>query len=118
MDSKDKYLFGNLYWEQQATVRINNGISSFFPLKRGVRQGCRLSPKLFNLYTERIFRESNEIKGCVIGGHNINNLRYVDNTALLAESEEELQNVVDQVKKNSEKMGLKINAKKMKTMLP
>ena len=117
MDSKDKRLIGNLYWEQQATVRIDNGISSFFPIKRGVRQGCILSPKLFNLYTEKIFRESNEIKGCVIGGHNVNNLRYADDTALLAESEEELQKVVDQVKKNSEKMGLKMNVKKTKTML-
>ena len=58
-----------------------------------------------------------KIKGCVIGGHNVNNLRYADDTALLAESEEELQKVVDQVKKNSEKMGLKMNVKKTKTML-
>ena len=117
MISKDKRLIGNLYWEQQATVRIDNSISSFLPIQRGVRQGCILSPKLFNLYTEKIFRESNEIKGCVIGGHNVNNPRYADDTTLLAESEEELQKVVDQVKKNSEKMGLKMNVKKTKTML-
>ena len=71
-----------------------------------MRQGCIQSPKLLNLYTKKIFHESNEIKGCVIGGHNVNNLRYADDTALLAESEEELQKVVDQVKKNSEKIGL------------
>ena len=78
MDSKDKRLIGNLYWGQQATARIDNSISSFFPIKRGVRQGCILSLKLFNLYTEKIFRESNEIIGYVIGGHTVNNLRYAD----------------------------------------
>ena len=81
-DSKDKRLIGNLYWQQQAAVRMDNGMSSFFLIKRGVRQGCILSPKLFNLYTETIFRGSEDIKKmCVIGGHSVNNLRYADDTA-------------------------------------
>ena len=79
-----------------------------------MRQSCILSPKLFNLYTEKIFRKSNKIKECVIGEHNVNNLRYADDTALLAESEEELQKVIDQMKKNNEMMGLKMNVRKTK----
>ena len=57
--------------------------------------GCILSPKLFNLYTEKIFNESDELSGCVVGGENLNNLRYADDTALLAESESALQGIVD-----------------------
>ena len=96
---------------------MDNDMSSFFLIKRGVRQGCILSPKLFTLYTEMIFRESEDIKGCVVGIHNVNNLMYADDTSLLAESEEQLQAIVDKMKEQSEKMGLKMNAKKTKTML-
>ena len=86
IDENDKRLIGNLYWNQQPAVRLESGISTLFPIKRGVRQGYVLSPKLFNLYTELIFRKSIEIKGCVVGGVNINNLQYADDTALIAES--------------------------------
>ena len=85
MDENDKPLIGNLYWKQQAAVRLENAISAFFPIKRGVRQGCVLSPKLFDLYTELIFRKSEVLRGCVVGGMNVNVLRYADDTALIAE---------------------------------
>ena len=112
IDENDKRLIGNLYWNQQAAVRLESGNSTLFPIKRGVRQGCVLSPKLFNLYTELIFRKSIEIKGCVVGGVNINNLRYADDTALIAESEKDLQELVYNVQVESEKMGLKMKVKK------
>ena len=78
IDNKD-------YWEQSASVRTESGKTSEFKIKNGVRQGCVLSPNLFNLYTEKIFREVEDMKGVNIGGVNINNLRYADDTVLLAE---------------------------------
>ena len=76
-----------------------------------MRQGCVLSPKLFNLYTKKIFNESDKLPGCIVGGENINNLRYADDTALLAESESALQDIVDVVRQNSEEKGLSMNVK-------
>ena len=72
-------------------------------------QGCILSPKLFNLYTEKIFNESDELPGCIVGGENFNNLRYADDTALLAGSESTLQGIVDAVRLNNEEKGLSMN---------
>ena len=92
-------------------------MSESLKIKRGVRQGCVLSPSLFNLYTEHIFRQIDELPGVKIGGRNINNLRYADDTVLLAETEEDLQKIVDQVKRESESFGLLMNAKKTKTMV-
>ena len=91
-----------LYWQQTATVRFGDKYSEFFPIKRGVRQGCVLSPKLLNLYTEKIFNESDECSGCIVGGENINNLRYAEDTV---ESESTIQCIVDVVRQ-SEKKGL------------
>ena len=73
-----------LYWQQTATVRFGDEYSEFFPLERGMRQGCILSPKLFKLYTEKIFNASDELPTGVVGRENFNNLRYADDTALLA----------------------------------
>ena len=81
-----------------------------------MRQGCILSPKLFNIYTEDIFNNSN-LLGIKIAGKNITNLRYADDTALTAESEEALQRIVDEVKMKSLEKGLKMNTKKTKTMV-
>jgi len=117
MDDKDKRLIGTIYSEQTAAVIFEHRLSEPFQIKRGIRQGCVLSPTLFNLYTEYSFRESDELRGCTIGGINTNNLRYTDNTALIAESESELQELVDGVKEESEVRGLKMNVKKMKTMI-
>ena len=79
-------------------------------------QGCVLSAKFFNLYTEKIFNESDELLGCV-GGEDLNNLRYADDTALLVESKSVLQDIVDVVRHNSEEIGLSMNVKKTKTMV-
>ena len=86
-------------------------------VRPGVRQGCVLSPKLFNLYTEEIFRKSEDIKGVVVGGRNINNLRFADDTLLIAEGEEELQQLTDKVREDSKTNGLEMNVKKTKTMI-
>ena len=80
MYDKDLQIISKLYREQSASVRTENGMTSEFKIKKGVRQGCVLSPNLFNLYTEKIFREVEDMKGVNIGGVNINNLRYADDT--------------------------------------
>ena len=84
---------------------------------RGITLTRRRTPKLFNSYAEKIFNESDELPGCVVGGENLNNLRYADDTALLAESESALQDIVDVVRQNSEEKGLSMNVKKTKTMV-
>ena len=117
IDKKDLRIIQNLYWEQKAVVRLQNGNSEAFNIERGVRQGCVLSPKLFNLYTEPIFRVLEELPGLSVGGENINNFRYADDTALVADSEEKLQNIVNKVKEKSENLGLYMNVSKTKTML-
>ena len=76
-----------------------------------------LSPYLFNIYTEFIFRESNEMPGININGTNINNIRYADDTALLASSNDDLQKLVDKVKKESDQQALNMNVSKTKTMV-
>ena len=117
IDGKDIRIIANLYWHQKAAIRIQNELSPFTEIKRGVRQGCVLSPYLFNIYTEFIFRESNDLPGVTIHGQNINNLRYADDTALIANSHDKLQDIVSVVKAESSKAGLEMNVKKTKTML-
>ena len=115
---RDLHFISNLYWNQSGVVRTGNGISeSSFPIKRGVRQGCVLSPCLFNLYVERIFRETQDLRGLKIGGININNLRYADDTVLLAESEEDLKNLLLAVNREGEKFGMFVNPLKTKLMV-
>ena len=92
-------------------------MSPYTSIKRGVRQGCVLSPYLFNIYTEFIFRESNELPGVCIHGMNVNNLRYADDTALIANDPQNLQDIVNKVKEESSKAGLDMNVKKTKTMV-
>ena len=101
IDQSNIALIANLYWEQDTKIRIGNDMSESLKIKRGVRQGCVLSPSLFNLYTEHIFRQIDEFPGVKIGGRNINNIRYADDTVLLAETEEDLKKIVDQVKRES-----------------
>ena len=117
VDGRDIRIIANLYWHQKAAIRINNELSPFTSIQRGVRQGCVLSPYLFNIYTEFIFRQSNELPGITIHGLNINNLRYADDTALIADDKDKLQNIVTMVQKESSKAGLEMNVKKTKTML-
>ena len=104
-------LLRNLYADQEATVRIGHGTTDWFQIGKGVRQGCILSPCLFNLYAEYIMRNAglDEAQaGIKIAGRDINNLRYADDTTLMAESEEELKSLLI-VKEESEKVGLKLN---------
>ena len=95
-----------------AAVRIKGGQSQEFEIKRGVRHGCILFPKLINLYTENIFREIQDLKGVKTGGIKINNLRYADDTTLLGETEEQLQSIVNEVNSKRERYGLRINVKR------
>ena len=117
VDGRDIRIIANLYWHQKAAIRIQNQLSPFTSIQRGVRQGCVLSPYLFNIYTEFIFRECDHLPGINIHGVNINNLRYADDTALITDNEENLQNIVTKVKEESGKAGLQMNVKKTKTML-
>lgn len=117
LDGKDIRFISNLYWTQVAVIRTDNGNSEKIKILKGVRQGCIISPILFILYSEMIFRALEELKGVVVGGRNITNLRYADDTALLSESEENLQKIVDKVNEEGEKMGMSINVDKSKTMV-
>ena len=107
-----------LYAGQEATIRTGHG-TDWFQIGKGVCQGCVLSPCLFNLYAEYIMRYAglDEAQaGIKIAGRNINNLRYADDTTLMAESEEELKSFLMKVKVESEKVGLKLNIQKTKIM--
>ena len=100
-------LLRNLYAGQEATVRTGHGTTDWFQIRKGVCQGCILSPRLFNLYAEYIMRNA-ELEepqvGIKIARRNINNLRYADDTTLMAESEEELKSLLMKVKVESEKL--------------
>ena len=112
-------LLRNLYVGQEATVRTGHGTTDWFQIRKGVHQSCILSPCLFNSYSEYIMRNAglNEDQaGIKIAGRNINNLRYADDTTLMAESEEELKSLLMKVKEESEKSGLKLNIQKIKIM--
>ena len=105
-------LLRNLYAGQEATVRTGHGTTDWFQIGKGVRQGCILSPCLFNLYAEYIMRNAGLEEaqaGIKTAGRNISNLRYADDTTLMAESEEELKTLLMKVKEESEKVGLKLN---------
>ena len=112
-------LLRNLYAGQEATVRTGHGTTDWFQIGKGVRQGCILSPCLFNLYEEHILRNAglDEAQaGIKIAGRNFNNLRYTDDTTLMTESEEELKSLLMKVKDKSEKAGLKLNIQKTQIM--
>ena len=107
----------NLYAGQEATVRTGHGTTDWFQIGKGVCQGCILSPSLLNFYAEVIMRNAglDEAQaGIKIAGRNINNLRYADDTTLMAESEEEPKSLLMKVKEESGKVGLKLNIQKTK----
>ena len=111
-------LLRTLYAGQEATVRTGHGTTDWFQIGKGIHQDCILSPCLFNLYAEYITRNAGleEVQvGFKIPGRNINNLRYADDTTLIAESEEELKCLLMKVKE-SENVGLKLNIQKTKIM--
>src|SRR5574337_177471 len=112
-------LLRNLYAGQEATVRTGHGTTEGFQIGKGVHQGCILSPYLFNLYAEYIMRNAGLEEtqtGIKIAGRNINNLRYADDTTLMAESRSELKSLLMKVKEEREKAGLKPNIQKTKIM--
>src|SRR5574337_1056963 len=112
-------LLRNLYADQEATVRTGHGTTDWFQIGKGIHQGCVSSPCLFNLYTKYIMRNAGLEEaqaGIKIARRNINNLRYADDTTLMAESEEGLKNLLMKVKVESEKVGLKLNIQKTKIM--
>ena len=117
LDGKDLRLICNLYWDQESAIRIGDNLSELINIMRGVRQGCVLSPDLFALYGERILRSIEDMNGISFGGVKLNNLRYVDDSVLMAESEEELQELLDVVNEAGEDWGLRINVDKTKSMV-
>ena len=112
-------LLRSLYAGQEATVRTGHGTTDWFQIGKGVHQGYILSPCLFNFYTEYIMRNAGLEEaqaGIQVAGGNIHNLRYADDTTLMAESEEELKSLMMKVKEGSEKVGLKLSIQKTKIM--
>ena len=112
-------LLRNLYAGQEATARTGHGPTDWFQIGKGVRQGCILSPCLFNIYEEYIMRNTglDEAQaGIKIARRNINNLRYANDTTLMAESEKEIRSLLMKVREKSEKVGLKLNIQKTKLM--
>ena len=112
-------LLRNLYAAQEATIRTEHGTIDWFQIGKGVCQGYILSPCLFNFNAEYIMRNAGLEEaqaGIKIAGRNINNLRYADDTTLMAESWEELKSLLMKVKEESEKVGLKLNIQKTKIM--
>ena len=112
-------LLRNLCAGQEAIVRTGHGTTDWFQKGKGVHQGCILSPCLFNLYAEHIMRNAGLEEaqaGIKIAGRNINNLRYADDTTLMAESEEKLKSLLMKAKEEGEKVGLKLNIQTTKIM--
>ena len=112
-------LLRNLYAGQESKVRIGHGTTDWFQRGKGVRQGCILSPCLFNFYAEYIMRNAGLEEaqaGIKIAGRNINNLRYADDTILMAECKEGLKSLLTKVKEESVKFGLKFNIQETKIM--
>ena len=113
-------LLRNLYAGQEATVKTRHGKMDWFQTGKGVRQGCVLSPCLCNLYAEYIMRNAalkEAQTGIKTAERNINNLRYADDTTLMAESKEELKNLLMKVKEEREKVGIKLSIQKIKIMV-
>ena len=112
-------LLRNLYASQEATGRTRHGTTNRLQIEKGVLQGYILAPCLFSLYSEYILQNVGldaAQAGIKVFGRNINNFRYADDTTLITESEEELNSLLMKVKEESEKVGLKLNIQKMKTM--
>lgn len=119
LDNRDVRIIANLYWNQTANVQWDKELSKEVEVRRGVRQGCVLSPTLFNLYSEAILSEA--LDGCtcglVVNGEVVNNLRYADDTVLLAGSADDLQLLLNHVNTTSNKYGLCMNVRKTKFMV-
>ena len=113
------WLLRNLYAGQEVTVRTGHGTTGWFQIGKGVHQGCILSPCLFNLYAEYIMRNTDLDEaqaGIKIAGRNIKNLRFADDTTLVAESEDKLKSLLMKVKEESKEVGLQLNIQKSQVM--
>lgn len=119
IDDRDLKIIRNLYWNQSATIKVDGEQTEDIQIQRGVRQGCIISPILFNIYSEQIFLEPLEDaeEGIPINGTRLNNIRYADDTLIFADSAEGLQTLGNKVANVSRKYGLDINSKKTKCML-
>lgn len=119
LDQNDINIIKNLYWEQTASIRVEDKLTTNIPIKRGVRQGCILSPTLFNIYSEKIFQKAleNIQEGIKVNGRFVNNIRYADDTVIIANSQEGLQNLINSIAKEGDAFGLKINTEKTKAMV-
>ena len=109
----------HLYKNQEAAVKTSCGTSEWFSIERGVRQGCIVSPSLFNIYSENITREATEntSAGITIGGRQINNMWYADGTTLLFENKEDLMELLTRIQHLSKEKGLLLNTRKTKIMV-
>lgn len=97
VDGKDERLIANLYWSQKAAVRVGGEMTDWIQIRKEVRQGRVLSPDLFSLYGQRVIEDLEDMDGILIGGRNVNNIRYADDTVLLADTEEKLQALVNRI---------------------
>jgi len=114
----ERRLIINLYWKQCASIRWDGQISREVKVERGVRQGCVISPMLFNLYSEFMMREAMEnVEGVKFNGVNITDLRYADDAALVAEGRKKLQKMIDSLNEKCKEYGMEINVKKTKVMI-
>ena len=116
-DGKDIQIVRNLYWNQEAAVKVEDSNTQWISIRRGVRQGCVQSTDLFNLHSEIILRKFQGFAGVKVEGININNIRYADDTVLIAYSEKDLQDILDKTVEASAEMGLTINCDKTKSMV-
>ena len=116
IDGKDLRIIANLYKNQFSSIKINGELTESFEVQKGVRQGCVLSPLLYNLYSEQIFKDLEKFNGIKIGGINYTNLRYADDTVLVGDSEPALQELINEINKRGQKLGLNINIQKTKCM--
>src|SRR3989442_1660151 len=114
----ERRLIINLYWRQHAAVRWDGEVSREVGVERGVRQGCVISPMLFNLYSEFMIQEAMEgVEGIGFGGVNITNLRYADDAVLVAEKRRKMQKMIDRLNTTCKAYGMEINVKKTKVMI-
>ncbi|CAG9839383.1 unnamed protein product [Diabrotica balteata] len=118
IDHNTVALIKKLYWDQMASIKIDNRLTAELPIKRGVRQGCVFSPLLFNIYSEKIFQYAleNIEEGIKINGECVNNLRYADDTVIVADSAEGLQRLLNVITREGDSLGLNINTNKTKVM--